>query len=186
MRCDWVGDFFFLQQQLQQHITLRHSFYKEWVRESEEKNYIIFPSYFFFVSFLPFVLDWIGVKHFFFCFCERFFSHRLSCVDGVGGWLMGGGEETMFEHFFTLSHPTTKKIIMRRWRRRRPSYDDKYTETFDIHSRKIFLLMLAFFYKWGKRTLARSLLILFLLACSPRSLCIVKINAWEIRNVHPS
>lgn len=136
----WLGGRFFsslspLQQQLQQHITLRHSFHKEWVRESEEKNYIIFPSDFFPSSFLflPFVLDWIGVKHFFFCFCERFFSHRLSCCCGERGWWVGV-EETMFEHFFTLSHPT--KIIIMRRRRRRPSYDDKYIETFDIHSEK--------------------------------------------------
>lgn len=62
------------------------------MRESEEKNYIIFPSDFFPSSFLflPFVLDWIGVKHFFFVFVSDFFliDFRVVVEREVGGWVL--------------------------------------------------------------------------------------------------
>lgn len=65
----------------------------------EEKNYIIFPSNFFFLSFLflpllPFVLDWIGVK-LFFCF---FFSFGAKTF-----FLVFGKKRLSFMLFLTLS-----------------------------------------------------------------------------------
>lgn len=130
------------------------------MRESEEKNYIIFPSDFFPSSFLflPFVLDWIGVKHFFLFLWAIFFSSTFVLL-----WrerLVGGCWRNNVWAFFHLisshenyHHATTTTTTLLR---RQIHWNFWYTLG------KIFLLMLAFFYKWGKRTLARSLLIFFL------------------------
>lgn len=103
---------------------------KEWERE---KNYIIFSEQFFSSSFLflPFVLDWIGVKHFFFVFVSDFF---LIDFRVVGRW-EGVGWKKQCLNFFTQlpSHPAIKSSC--------DDDDPLTTNTFKLlpHSQKKYL-----------------------------------------------
>lgn len=73
MRCGWVGDFFSATTITTTYHT--QTFIRQRVSERERgKKLHNFPELFFLrFFFLPFVLDWIGVKHFFFVFVSDFF-----------------------------------------------------------------------------------------------------------------